>query len=232
MKKKKQQRGRSARIRAVDDEARRGGGPAHLHRGLRRYHGRLAYRLWRLEQRRRQQQRSGGGFGGDGGGPGGFGGDGGGPGGFERRRRRPRRTSAVTAAVPEETLVSAAPAALEADRDVAIPLALARSVALACRTERRDQHGAGRGAAAAGSGRSIDGPQPRAAPDATPFVSLYARGMLRGCFGSDEGRPHERVTRAFLRALDDVRYGGIRARPNASAPRRGGGALPRGTCAA
>jgi len=49
----------------------------------------------------------------------------------------------------------------------------------------------------------------RRAPDATPFVALYARGRLFGCFGSDEGLPGERLARAFLRALSDVRFGGI-----------------------
>jgi len=52
---------------------------------------------------------------------------------------------------------------------------------------------------------------PDAAPDATPFVSLYADGHLRGCYGSDEGSPGERLARAFLRALDDGRFGGVRA---------------------
>jgi AMMECR1 domain-containing protein len=45
------------------------------------------------------------------------------------------------------------------------------------------------------------------APDATPFVSIYAHGKLRGCFGSDEGSPTERLCRAFLRALEDIRFG-------------------------
>jgi len=44
-----------------------------------------------------------------------------------------------------------------------------------------------------------------AAPDATPFVSTYARGRLVGCFGSDEGAPNERIARAFLRAIADAR---------------------------
>lgn len=53
---------------------------------------------------------------------------------------------------------------------------------------------------------------PRAgrAPDATPFVSVYARGVLRGCFGCHEGGPGERLTRGFLRALEDSRYGLVR----------------------
>jgi AMMECR1 domain-containing protein len=44
------------------------------------------------------------------------------------------------------------------------------------------------------------------APDATPFVSLYANGRLCGCQGSDEGSPSERLERAFLRALHDGRF--------------------------
>ena len=51
---------------------------------------------------------------------------------------------------------------------------------------------------------------PRVAPDATPFVSLYADGRLRGCYGSSEGPPGERLARAFLRAMDDGRFGGVR----------------------
>jgi hypothetical protein len=34
--------------------------------------------------------------------------------------------------------------------------------------------------------------------------------VLRGCFGSHEGAPGERLTRAFLRALEDSRYGTVR----------------------
>jgi AMMECR1 domain-containing protein len=49
----------------------------------------------------------------------------------------------------------------------------------------------------------------RRAPDATPFVSLYAKGSLRGCYGSSEGDAPERLMRAFLRAQDDARFGGI-----------------------
>lgn len=41
-------------------------------------------------------------------------------------------------------------------------------------------------------------------PRAFPYVSLYANGNLRGCYGSSEG-----VARAFLRAIADTRYGGI-----------------------
>lgn len=54
-------------------------------------------------------------------------------------------------------------------------------------------------------------PRLASAPDGTPYVSLYAKGTLRGCFGSAEGSPAERVARAFLLALSDVRYGGIEA---------------------
>jgi AMMECR1 domain-containing protein len=48
-------------------------------------------------------------------------------------------------------------------------------------------------------------------PDATPFVSLYAEGSLRGCYGSNEGSAGERLVRAFLHALDDGRFGGVAA---------------------
>jgi AMMECR1 domain-containing protein len=54
-------------------------------------------------------------------------------------------------------------------------------------------------------------PTMRGAPDATPYVSLYARGALRGCYGCAEGTPNERVARAFLLALADARYGGVHA---------------------
>jgi len=47
---------------------------------------------------------------------------------------------------------------------------------------------------------------PRRAPDATPFVSLYANGRLCGCYGDDEGAPAERLARAFLRASHDGRF--------------------------
>jgi AMMECR1 domain-containing protein len=53
---------------------------------------------------------------------------------------------------------------------------------------------------------------PKRAPDATPFVSIYADGSLRGCFGSDEGPPGERLARAFFSALHDTRFGGVRSR--------------------
>ena len=52
-------------------------------------------------------------------------------------------------------------------------------------------------------------PRVRGAPDATPYVSLYARGKLRGCFGSHEGAPSERLVRAFVLSSGDTRYGGI-----------------------
>jgi hypothetical protein len=52
-------------------------------------------------------------------------------------------------------------------------------------------------------------PAVRGAPDATPFVSLYAKGTLRGCYGSGEGAPNERLARAFLHAQDDDRFGGV-----------------------
>jgi len=57
---------------------------------------------------------------------------------------------------------------------------------------------------------------PTGVPDATPFVALYAHGRLRGCFGSDEGAPGERLARAFLRALTDIRFGGIASAERAS----------------
>jgi hypothetical protein len=41
-------------------------------------------------------------------------------------------------------------------------------------------------------------------PRASPYVSLYANGKLRACYGSGEG-----LARAFLRAIADTRYGGI-----------------------
>ena len=41
-------------------------------------------------------------------------------------------------------------------------------------------------------------------PRASPYVSLYANGNLRGCYGSGEG-----LARAFLRAITDTRYGGV-----------------------
>jgi hypothetical protein len=52
-------------------------------------------------------------------------------------------------------------------------------------------------------------PRGSAAPDATPIVSIYARGRLYGCSASTEGSPRERVVRAFLLALGDSRFGGL-----------------------
>jgi AMMECR1 domain-containing protein len=49
------------------------------------------------------------------------------------------------------------------------------------------------------------------APDATPFVSLYANGRLCGCYGSDEGQPAEQLARAFLRAAHDGRFAPVSA---------------------
>lgn len=46
-------------------------------------------------------------------------------------------------------------------------------------------------------------------PDADPFVSLYASGSLRGCFGSSEGSAGERLQRAFLLASTDLRFAPI-----------------------
>jgi AMMECR1 domain-containing protein len=58
-------------------------------------------------------------------------------------------------------------------------------------------------------------PAMRRAPDASPFVSIYADGVLRGCFGSHEGGPNQRLARAFLRALEDSRYGLVRSEERA-----------------
>src|SRR5262245_17729542 len=52
-------------------------------------------------------------------------------------------------------------------------------------------------------------PRAGAAPDATPIVSIHARGQLYGCSASTEGDPRERLLRAFLLALGDPRFGGI-----------------------
>jgi len=52
-------------------------------------------------------------------------------------------------------------------------------------------------------------PRFRAAADATPIVSLYARGRLLGCSACGEGRPGERLARAFLSALGDPRGMGV-----------------------
>ena len=43
-----------------------------------------------------------------------------------------------------------------------------------------------------------------------PFVALYAGSTLKGCIGSDEGTGGEKLARAFLSSLGDVRFGGIR----------------------
>ena len=51
---------------------------------------------------------------------------------------------------------------------------------------------------------------PRLTFRGTAFVSVYAHGRLRGCHGSDEGEASERVGRAFLRAVHDTRFGGVR----------------------
>ena len=52
-------------------------------------------------------------------------------------------------------------------------------------------------------------PRAPGVPEATPFVSLYAGGRLRGCFGSTEGDAGDQLQRAFLSALSDPRFGGI-----------------------
>ncbi|HYQ01452.1 MAG TPA: AMMECR1 domain-containing protein [Polyangiaceae bacterium] len=52
-------------------------------------------------------------------------------------------------------------------------------------------------------------PTPPGAPDATPIVSLYARGGLCGCAGVADGPPGERILRAFVQALGDSRFGGL-----------------------
>jgi AMMECR1 domain-containing protein len=51
--------------------------------------------------------------------------------------------------------------------------------------------------------------KPRSRVDALPFVALYAGGKLRGCYGADGGEPGERLARAFLRSMNDTRFGGI-----------------------
>jgi AMMECR1 protein len=47
------------------------------------------------------------------------------------------------------------------------------------------------------------------APDATPIISLYAKGALCGCAGVSDGSPAERIFRAFVQALGDGRFGGL-----------------------
>jgi AMMECR1 domain-containing protein len=50
----------------------------------------------------------------------------------------------------------------------------------------------------------------QSAVNAIPFVALYANGQLRGCMGSGEGAEDESLARAFLAALGDTRFGGVR----------------------
>jgi hypothetical protein len=52
--------------------------------------------------------------------------------------------------------------------------------------------------------------KPAGLPTATPFVSVYARGVLRGCYGSNEG-----LARAALGALNDTRFGSIQPKERA-----------------
>jgi len=47
------------------------------------------------------------------------------------------------------------------------------------------------------------------APEATPIVSLYARGGPCGCAEVSKGPPGERIARAFVHALGDGRFGGL-----------------------
>jgi AMMECR1 len=47
----------------------------------------------------------------------------------------------------------------------------------------------------------------RGIPDATPFVSVYARGRPRGAAVGREGTPAERLVRALVHALHDSRLG-------------------------
>jgi hypothetical protein len=42
-----------------------------------------------------------------------------------------------------------------------------------------------------------------------PYVALYAKGKLYGCFGAEAESPGERLGRAFLSALSDTRFGGL-----------------------
>ena len=49
----------------------------------------------------------------------------------------------------------------------------------------------------------------KSAVPGVPFVALYAQGALRACMGSGEGPYAERLTRAFLSALGDTRFGGV-----------------------
>jgi len=52
--------------------------------------------------------------------------------------------------------------------------------------------------------------RPKSAIPAIPFVALYVRGQLRACMGNDEGTRGEKLARAFLSAIGDPRFGGIR----------------------
>ena len=54
------------------------------------------------------------------------------------------------------------------------------------------------------------------APDATAFASVYVGGVLRGCFGVDDGTPGQRVARALLKAFHDGRFGGVGAGEHAT----------------
>jgi hypothetical protein len=51
--------------------------------------------------------------------------------------------------------------------------------------------------------------RPRGAPDATPFVSLYVDGGLRGCCGCDDGDPGGRLAVAFREAFRDRRFAAL-----------------------
>jgi hypothetical protein len=51
--------------------------------------------------------------------------------------------------------------------------------------------------------------KPKDVVDALPYVAIYARGKLFGCFGAEGGTPGERLGRAFLNALQDKRFGGL-----------------------
>jgi len=51
--------------------------------------------------------------------------------------------------------------------------------------------------------------KPRDVVDALPYVAIYARGKLFGCFGAEGGASGERLARAFLNALQDKRFGGL-----------------------
>jgi len=49
------------------------------------------------------------------------------------------------------------------------------------------------------------------APDATPIISLYAKGALCGSAALSEGPPAERISRGFVQAVGDGRFGGLGA---------------------